>query len=127
MRKQMLRSAEIPWLVELADDHFDVVVSSLVMHHLPEELRTRALTEMHRVLRPGGRVLVAEAQSPPHGLGWRLLALLHSYDRMARQVPHLEPLAAKAGFGEIRTGEVPPWIRYFRLSRTVPSPARSRS
>jgi hypothetical protein len=70
---------------------------------------------------------VAEARSPRHGLGWRLLAHLHGYDRMARQVPHLEPLAAQAGFGEIRTGEVPPWIRYFRLSRIVPSPARSRS
>jgi hypothetical protein len=66
-------------------------------------------------------------KSPRHGLGWRLLALLHGYERMARQVPHVEPLAAQAGFGEIRTGEVPPWIRYFRLSRTVPSPARSRS
>jgi ubiquinone/menaquinone biosynthesis C-methylase UbiE len=109
------------------DDHFDVVVSSLVMHHLPEELRTRALKEMHRVPRPGGRVLVAEAQSPRHGLGWRLLARLLGYDRMARLVPHPEPLAAQAGFGEIRTGEVPPWIRYFRLSRTAPSPARSRS
>jgi hypothetical protein len=55
---------------------------------------------------------VAEAQVPRHGLGWRLLARIHRYDRMARMVPDLEPLAAQAGFAEIRTGEAPPWLRY---------------
>lgn len=93
-------------------ERFDVVVSSLMLHHLPEELRVPALREMRRVLRPGGRLLVAEAQVPRHGLGWRLLARMHGYDRMARMVPHLEPLAAQAGFAEIRTGEAPPWLRY---------------
>jgi len=67
---------------------------------------------MRRVLRPGRKVLIAEAQNPRHGLGWRLLARLHGYDRMARQVPQLDRLAVQAGFHEIRTGEVPPWIRY---------------
>ena len=49
--------------------HFDVVVSSLVLHHLPEDLRVPALREMRWVLRPGGGLLVAEAQSPRQGLG----------------------------------------------------------
>ncbi|GIW07542.1 MAG: hypothetical protein KatS3mg060_2347 [Dehalococcoidia bacterium] len=93
-------------------EHFDVVVSSLVLHHLPEDLRVPALREMRRVLQPGGKLLVAEAQVPRHGFGWRLLARLHGYDRMAREVPHLEPLAAQAAFAEIRTGEAPPWLRY---------------
>ena len=46
------------------------------------------------------------------------VARLHGYDRMARQVPPLEPLAAQAGFGEIRAGEVPPWIRYVVAEKT---------
>jgi ubiquinone/menaquinone biosynthesis C-methylase UbiE len=50
--------------LEFPAEHFDVVVSSLVMHHLPEDLRVAALQEMRRVLRPGGRLLVAEAQTP---------------------------------------------------------------
>jgi ubiquinone/menaquinone biosynthesis C-methylase UbiE len=94
------------------DGCFDVVVSSLVMHHLPEDLRMRALTEMRRVLRSGGRVLVAEAQSPRHGSGWQLLTRLHGFDRMARHVPDLESLAAHSGFRDIRNGEAPPWLRY---------------
>ena len=93
-------------------DHFDVVVSSLMLHHLPEDLRVPALSEMRRVLRPGGTLLVAEAQMPRHGVGWRLLARLHGFDHMAHMVPHLEPLATQADFAEIRTGEAPPWLRY---------------
>jgi ubiquinone/menaquinone biosynthesis C-methylase UbiE len=98
--------------LEFPAEHFDVVVSSLVMHHLPEDLRVAALREMRRVLRTGGKLLIAEAQTPRHGLGWRLLARVHDYDRMARMVPDLHPLAAQAGFGHIRTGEAPPWLRY---------------
>jgi SAM-dependent methyltransferase len=44
-------------------EHFDVVVSSLVLHHLPEDLRKRALDEMWRIVRPGGSLLVAEART----------------------------------------------------------------
>jgi SAM-dependent methyltransferase len=53
------------------------VVTSLVMHHLPQDLRAIALQEMQRVLRPRGKLLIAEAQTPRHGLGWRLLARVH--------------------------------------------------
>jgi ubiquinone/menaquinone biosynthesis C-methylase UbiE len=102
-------------------ERFDVVVSSLVLHHLPEDLRLPALREMRRTLRPGGTLPVAEARLPRHGRGWRLLARLHGYDRMARRVPRLEPLAARAGFAEIRAGEAPPWLRYVRAVK----PARA--
>jgi ubiquinone/menaquinone biosynthesis C-methylase UbiE len=105
--------------LEFPADYFDVVVSSLVMHHLPEDLQVTALQEIRRVLRRGGKVLIAEAQMPRHGPGWRLLARVHGYDRMARTVPHLEPLAAQAGYGEIRTGEAPPWLRYVHAVKTA--------
>jgi ubiquinone/menaquinone biosynthesis C-methylase UbiE len=97
-------------------DHFDVVVSSLVVHHLPEDLRGRALGEMRRVLRPGGALLVAEARNPGHGV-FGLLARAHGYDRMAQQVERLDSLAAAAGFGDIRQGEVPPWLRYIAAEK----------
>ena len=63
-------------------------------------------------------MLVAEAQEP-RGLGWRLIARVHGFDRMARMVPHLEPLAAQAGFAEIRTGDAPPWLRYVLAVKTA--------
>jgi ubiquinone/menaquinone biosynthesis C-methylase UbiE len=46
------------------DGSFDVLVSSLVMHHLAEDGRFRAVREMRRVLRPGGTLLLADFAIP---------------------------------------------------------------
>jgi ubiquinone/menaquinone biosynthesis C-methylase UbiE len=44
-----------------ADDSFDVVTSALAIHNIPtREARHRAVDEAMRVLRPGGRLLVAD-------------------------------------------------------------------
>lgn len=47
-----------------ADATFDVVVTSLVLHHLAPATKAAALAEMHRVLRPGGSLLVADWGAP---------------------------------------------------------------
>ena len=99
-------------------EHFDVVVSSLFMHHLPGDLQLAAVSEMRRVLRPGGTLLIAEAHVP-RAFGWRLLARLHGYDRMAQAVPDLEHMLADADFQQACTGEAPPWLRYVRAVKSL--------
>jgi SAM-dependent methyltransferase len=49
-----------------ADASFDRVTTSLVLHHLTSDDKARALREMHRVLRPGGELHVAD-WGTPHG------------------------------------------------------------
>ncbi|WP_327088680.1 class I SAM-dependent methyltransferase [Nonomuraea sp. NBC_01738] len=45
------------------DDSFDVIVSSLAIHNIPTtDGRAQAIREAHRVLRPGGRLLLADFQ-----------------------------------------------------------------
>ena len=96
------------------DASFDVVVSSLMLHHLPEDIQHQAVSEMKRVLRAGGTLLLAEFAVPERGI-WHVIAALtrHGGDSaMARRVPPIEPLVAEVGFAEQRTGDVPPWLHY---------------
>jgi ubiquinone/menaquinone biosynthesis C-methylase UbiE len=42
------------------DQTLDVVFSTLMMHHLPAPLKRQGLAEITRVLRPGGRLVIAD-------------------------------------------------------------------
>lgn len=46
--------------LDFEDRSFDLVVSTLAVHHIPPAERARAFAEFRRVLRPGGRLLVAD-------------------------------------------------------------------
>lgn len=58
------------------DATFDVVMSTLMFHHLPRKAREMGVTEMRRVLKPSGRLLVVDFGSrQPRQTG--LLARIH--------------------------------------------------
>lgn len=47
--------------LDVPDASVDVVTSTFVLHHIPPEARAEAFAQMYRVLRPGGRLLLADA------------------------------------------------------------------
>lgn len=87
------------------DSSVDVVVTSLLLHHLAPATKAAALVEMHRVLRPGGSLLVAD-WGAPHGplmraafLGLQLLdGRTNTADHARGRVP---ALIADAGFADV--------------------------
>ena len=84
------------------DGSFDLVTSSLMLHHLPDDLKRAGLAEIRRVLKPDGRFvamdLVAESHSP---LGHLLSVFGHSSGENV--VDKLGPMMRDAGFEHIET------------------------
>ncbi|MBB5953701.1 ubiquinone/menaquinone biosynthesis C-methylase UbiE [Saccharothrix tamanrassetensis] len=89
-----------------ADGSFDVVVSSLAVHHIPEESRGRAYAEVFRVLRPGGRVLLADFRPPRGRLGRHLVGVTAGEVMRDNPVDRIAPMLAEAGFGSVSVSGV---------------------
>lgn len=63
------------------DAQFDVVLATVMLHHLPQEPRQQCASEMRRVLKPGGRVLVVDFGAVA-GEKKRLLTRFHRHGQI---------------------------------------------
>ncbi len=90
-------AGELPF----SDGSIDRVLSSLMLHHLDEEEKPRAMREIRRVLRPGGQLhLVDFAGSPPKkGLSGHLI---HRNSHMVGNLAdHVLATMRKAGLTDV--------------------------
>ena len=91
------------------DSSIDVVTSSLMMHHLPENLKVRGLAEIYRVLRspdpasgkPGGRLLIADFMRPTGSFLNHLFIALMRHRGLQSGIEDLQKLLKNAGFSQI--------------------------
>ena len=83
------------------DSSMDVVTSSLMMHHLPDDLKRRGLKEIYRVLKPGGRLMIADFIRPTRSLPGHLFISLTRHQRLREGVQDLKEFLQDAGFTKI--------------------------
>jgi SAM-dependent methyltransferase len=91
----------------LKDGTVDCVTASLLLHHLSPSTRLRALREMRRVLRSGGRLHIADwgrPQDPAMHLAFLAIRVLdgreNTADHAAGRIPQI---IRTAGFTDVRT------------------------
>jgi ubiquinone/menaquinone biosynthesis C-methylase UbiE len=83
------------------DATFDVVFSTLMLHHLPRKTRQQCAAEIRRVLKPGGRVLAVDfGGSQRRGF----LAHFHRHGHVA--IEEIVKLFEEAGVRLVRQGAV---------------------
>ncbi len=80
------------------DQSFDVVVSTLMMHHLGDGLKRQGLAEIARVLKPGGRLVIADFKRPEDR---------QSQPARFGSVRDLPGFVKDAGFSQVETEDMP--------------------
>jgi ubiquinone/menaquinone biosynthesis C-methylase UbiE len=85
-----------------ADGRFDVVLSTLMLHHLPRNTRQQCAAEIRRVLKAGGRVLAVDFARAQARRG--LLAHFHRHGHVS--VEDIMAVLANVGLTIVRSGPV---------------------
>lgn len=50
-------------VIPFPSEHFDVVLCSFMIFHMPEDVRRSGIVEIRRVLKPGGRLCIIDGES----------------------------------------------------------------
>jgi len=79
---------------------FDLVTSSLMLHHLPDDLKRTGLAEIRRVLKPGGRFMAMDFAAHSHSPLGHLFSIF-GHSRGASMVDTLMPMLKDAGFSDV--------------------------
>jgi ubiquinone/menaquinone biosynthesis C-methylase UbiE len=89
--------------IAFPDQSFDAVLSTFMMHHLPDSLKRQGLAEIARVLKPGGRLLVVDAKRPEEGK--RRLLFGQQIGPWNSGIQDQAALMKEAGFSPVEAGE----------------------
>jgi SAM-dependent methyltransferase len=113
--------------LSFGDDRFDLVVSTLVFHHMPDRAKRAALREVTRVLRPTGRFLLVDFGQPATWMSRALLMIGSLFDGRRNMRANLAgELPVMLSDAELDVTELRPPFRGVRYLLARPkSPARS--
>ena len=83
---------------------FDVVISRLVIHHLPDDLKQQGFAEILRVLKPGGLFFLADFNPPTNPLLAHITSALVGPTMMQSNMWSIPSMLKKAGYIQVASG-----------------------
>jgi ubiquinone/menaquinone biosynthesis C-methylase UbiE len=89
--------------IPFPDATFDVVLSTVMLHHLPDEARHQGIREIRRVLKPGGRLFAVDfggAKSEKH------IRIARHSNHAHFDIRQLIPELNEAGLRAVTSGKV---------------------
>ncbi len=100
------------------DKHCDVVISSMMFHHLPVAIKESGLKEVRRVLKDDGRFLLSDFGAPNIFIA-PLMGLFFIWTRSLRYqlLGKLPGLVRKAGFTDIRLARNGVFIKHYLIKK----------
>ena len=97
-----------------SDARFDVVLNTVMLHHLSRKAREESVREMRRVLKSDGRLLAVEfGGAAPHGRG--PLAHFHSHGQIKPR--DLAELLSGPGLEVVEKGSIGIWDLQFVVAK----------
>ena len=87
--------------LEFLDQTFDVVLSTIMMHHLSDSLKRQGLAEIARVLKQGGRLVIADFKRPEERSPQPV-----RFGAGGSRTEDLATLVREAGFSSVETEEM---------------------
>jgi ubiquinone/menaquinone biosynthesis C-methylase UbiE len=97
------------------NESFDVVLTSMMLHHLTRADKQTTAREMYRVLRPGGQLFGADFAEPRSSFGKAIRPLSRRFERVADNLDGFLPVMFdNAGFRNYRETR-----RYFLIDCTI--------
>jgi demethylmenaquinone methyltransferase/2-methoxy-6-polyprenyl-1,4-benzoquinol methylase len=83
--------------IPFPDNTFDAVMCSFMIFHMSDEVRRRGIAEIHRVLKPEGRLLVIDIAAPEAPVSKAIAKLFLGF-MLDHDLEELVPLMEEAGF-----------------------------
>jgi len=83
---------------------FDVVLSTVMLHHLPRKVQQQCALEIRRVLKPGGRVLAIDFANSANEERGSFLTGFHRHGRV--NFPEVIAMLSDAGLNCVKSGPV---------------------
>ena len=109
--------------VPFGSGEFDVVLSSLMIHHLPKQIRPAAFAEVYRVLKPSGRFLAVDFKPPSGAVGRFITHVGFGHGMSRNDIRNNIPMLEAAGFRVQSEGPTRSWMLSYILLGKAPGAA----